>query len=85
MKIGSRLYEVNDWTWRFGRPKARDQKVSDAQQERAQKIVKAAKKRSATRKHNRNVEQRAADFAVRLNFPASSRGTIHIRMAVAES
>ena len=63
---GSKLFEVNDWMWRFGRPKARDLNVLEATKLRAEKFKAAAAKRTATRKQNQSIRESAVSFVARL-------------------
>jgi hypothetical protein len=50
---GSKLFEVNDFMWKYGRPKARTQTVTEAREMRAQKQAAAIRKRSKTRELNK--------------------------------
>ena len=75
---GSKLFEVNDWMWKFGRPKTRGMSVTEAKEKRNHQIIEAAKKRSVTRKHNKQVKRKATDFAMRVEVPVGDRVRVRI-------
>ena len=58
-RIGSRLYEVNEFMWKYGRPRTRTQTIEEAKAMRSQKPFESAavRKRWRTRQASRHNEE----------------------------
>ena len=64
-RLGSRLYEINQWMWTYGRPKLRDMSYLESQETRKRKLEEAVHMRRDTRRRSKVLKETHSIVIVR--------------------